>query len=92
MKHTINDLADMVVVRNHLQLLANGPRGGPVSRDEEKAIREFIEKLDRNIINCALSDKCLCGGSGCCKKSAKKKTTKKTTTKVVRKSQDNADE
>lgn len=51
----LTDLVSLVNVRNHLLQLANGPRTGLISRDEEKKLREVISMLDREVVEESLN-------------------------------------
>jgi len=51
---TIEELANLVTLRNHLLFMADGPRTGALDKNEEKPLREMIGKIDREIIENSL--------------------------------------
>ena len=54
MNKSVNEMADMIRVRNHIYVMVNGPRTTLISKEEEKDLREFANVLDRQVV-----DRCL---------------------------------
>ena len=48
-------LADLISIRNHLQLLASGPSYGNLSRDKQKQLQKVVSYIDEQVADVSLS-------------------------------------
>jgi hypothetical protein len=50
----IQELNNIISLRNHLYTLVNGPRTTLINREEENKLRLFANQLDREVVNKSL--------------------------------------
>ena len=51
----MKELSEKINVRNHVQMLVNGPRNALIAGDKVKTLTKFVSEIDREIVDAALS-------------------------------------